>query len=70
MSLDVTTGMIIEALRKHFETEPPSDMGNHPGEAAHEEQAKRWHLWNEQRRAYETILAPRLIRAALEGWRP
>jgi len=64
---DHITQMVIEELSKHIAAEPPQDAGMHPSDSVHEEFGKRWKEWADAKRAYESILAPRLIREALEA---
>lgn len=45
--------------------EPPADAGGHPSVDVHEAVGRAWGDWDKQRRAWATILAPRLLAEAL-----
>lgn len=64
---DPTTELIIKALREHNAAEPPQDAGLCPSDDTQREYGTRWREWSETKRAYERMLAPRLIKIALES---
>lgn len=49
--------------------EPPQDAGGHPSYDVHAQVGAEWAEWDRQRRAWVTLLAPRLLREAMDDYR-
>lgn len=56
---------LLRSYREHLAKEPPRDAGLNPAESAHETAAREYADWDRIRRAYRTLLAPRLLDEAM-----
>lgn len=64
-----TTRRMVGMLLSMLADEPPQDAGQHPSLALHEQVGAEWADWDKQRRAWQTLLAPRLLREAMDDVR-
>jgi hypothetical protein len=64
-----TTRRMVGHLLSMLADEPPQDAGNHPSLPLHEQVGAAWADWDRQRRAWQTLLAPRLLREAMDDVR-
>jgi hypothetical protein len=60
-----TTRRMVARLLSMLADEPPQDAGGHPSLPVHEQVGAAWADWDKQRRAWLTLLAPRLLREAM-----
>lgn len=64
-----TTRRMVERLISMLADEPPDSAGGHPSMEVHEQVGKTWADWDNQRRAWQTLIAPRLLREAIDDVR-
>lgn len=64
-----TTRRMVGALLSMLADEPPSDAGGHPSIPVHEQVGAAWADWDKRRRAWQTLLAPRLLHEAMDDLR-
>lgn len=64
-----TTRRMVGHLLSMLADEPPQDAGQHPSYAVHEQAGAAWADWDRQRRAWQTLIAPRLLREAMDDVR-
>lgn len=64
-----TTRRMVEHLLGLLADEPPQDAGGHPSPEVHQQVGAAWADWDRQRRAWCALLAPRLLREAMDDVR-
>jgi hypothetical protein len=64
-----TTRRMVKHYVSMLADEPPQDAGGHPSLGLHEQVGANWAEWDHQRRAWLTLLAPRLLREAVDDFR-
>lgn len=64
-----TTRRMVGHLLSMLADEPPQDAGDHPAIEVHQQVGAAWADWDRQRRAWCALLAPRLLREAMDDVR-
>ena len=64
-----TTRRMVGHLVSMLADEPPQDAGGHPSPEVHQQVGAAWAEWDRQRTAWQVLLAPRLLREAMDDYR-